>query len=242
MCSTGIVSDIVEINQEVCRRLWKMVHTRGVPSPLSPHLICPEYASGSRRVSEQEARFAYAEVLTTTPYYYSVETPTKYSYSFSGTGERSRSAQSDMSLYRFSASGANLLANVELKAGNPVPGACGKDIQKLVREDAVGNWFHVFGNADSATVPTFLGKIEDCFKDKEQAAECTKKDAEVSIVFCVCVMDKRWACIKHFEFSHENQSFYDYVTSFFRLDYSLDKGRIVVKDANGWTILRGDGS
>lgn len=235
MSSSEIVSDIIEINQEVCRRLWRMGNTKGVPSPLSPHLICPHYTSGSqsRRVSEQEARFAYAEVLTTTPYYYSVETPTKKAYSFSGTGERS--AQSDMSIYRFSATGAELLANVELKAGNPVPGACGKDIKKLVREDVIGNWFHVFGNADSATVSTFLSKIKECFKDKEQAAECAKK--EVSIVFCICVMDKHWACLKHFAYPAAGTSFVNYADSFFELAYHIGKGKIIVDNPNGWTII-----
>ncbi len=86
-----VASDLVEINEEVCRRVWRMVAVGDVPSALAPRLIYPKYnrtssivkqlpgdATIKLRRSEQEARFAYAEVLAGGGvYYYSVESPTE---------------------------------------------------------------------------------------------------------------------------------------------------------------------
>src|SRR5579871_3181569 len=201
----NIVDDIKELNVEVCRYLWRMSAVGESPSVLSPHLIYPEYTSHNRRVSEQEARFAYAEVLTSSPYYYSVETPTEERYMFTGNTEIS--ARSDMSLYLLLENGLTKVANVELKAGNPRPTHIAKDVEKLVREGTRGgpvhgNWFHVLPAADHATVTVLLNKFHRAFDAVEQRPNW--QDAgQLSIVICCCVLGRRpqtgWAGIRHFE-------------------------------------------
>jgi hypothetical protein len=62
-------------------------------------LIFPFYSgrrAGAIRVSEQEARFVFTESLATTPYFYSVETPTRECYKL--TGSKPMSAQTDLTI------------------------------------------------------------------------------------------------------------------------------------------------
>jgi hypothetical protein len=210
------VQDLKDLNKEVCRRLWHMTSVGEAPGVLSPHLIIPPYTTttggtagaGASRISEQEARFAYAEVLAGSPYYYSVETPTICKYSFSGQHERERSAQSDMSLYLPVDSALTKIADVELKAGNPPDDAIVKDIEKLIREGIepaeprpLGNWFHLLAEADWSTFEVLFERFQRSFGSNGKFAT-----GRVSIVMCFCVLGCRsgrepWACLTHFDYT-----------------------------------------
>ena len=113
------------------------------------------------RVSEQEARFAFAEALCRgARFSYSVETPTDKLYQFSG--ENKESAQTDLTAYDLETKGR--LCNVEFKAGGIRPSAKNKDpiykdVQKLLREPVWGLWFHLLESTDNSTIRDFLGVI-----------------------------------------------------------------------------------
>lgn len=219
------VQDLKDLNKEVCRRLWHMTSVNEAPGVLSPHLIIPPYAAttgadedvGAIRISEQEARFAYAEVLAASPYYYSVETPTRCKYTFSGQHERERSAQSDMSLYLPDDSGLTKIADVELKAGNPPDDTIAKDIEKLIREGIepaeprpLGNWFHLLAEADWSTFEVLFDKFRLSFEKNAAFAK-----GRVSIVMCFCVLSRRsgrepWACLTYFDYTPGSEPIEDY--------------------------------
>gem|GEM_PF-4539244 len=62
-------------------------------------------------------------------------------------------------------------------------------------------------------------------------------DVSVSILFCFCVLDKKWACYKHFNY-HPKQGIFDaYVNSFFTLNYKVSGNNVTVVDQNGWIII-----
>ena len=93
-------NQIEKICQETDERLWG-AYNRSIgeefQSQYDSNLIFPEYSgrqSDAIRVSEQEARFAFTESLATTPFFYSVETPTEEEYQF--TGSKAMSAQTDL--------------------------------------------------------------------------------------------------------------------------------------------------
>ena len=119
-------------------------------------LLFPSYRDGSLRVSEQEARFAFAEGLRSATLSYSVEAPTSKRYQFSG--QRQQSAQSDLAVH--DASGTRI-CNVEFKAKGLSPSASNhfpiyKDLQKLLREPQWGLWFHVLESVNNSTINNLL--------------------------------------------------------------------------------------
>ncbi|QGP92588.1 hypothetical protein MGLY_19740 [Neomoorella glycerini] len=137
MANGDVPGDLIAMNIEVCRELWRMVDSQGgMVGALTPKLILPPRSNDNEdvRISEQEARFIYASVLTrASRYFFSVETPTGEKYSFTDGAVNQRSALSDLSLYTFG-NGFHKQANVEFKAGNPPVDHIKKDIEKLVRE------------------------------------------------------------------------------------------------------------
>ena len=114
-----------------CRRtdslLWN-AYARSKRQPGEGRLVFPRYRTrdekkdqciseqGALRVSEQEARFAFVEALSQSPFSYSVETPTSKGYSFSGM--KKLSAQTDLTVR--DASGRCRICNVEFKKGGSV--------------------------------------------------------------------------------------------------------------------------
>jgi hypothetical protein len=182
-----------------------------------------------------QARFTYAEVVGTTPYYYSVETPTEKLYRFTGVGQRS--AQSDMSLYLASDDSFKRVANVELKSGNPPEKHIKKDIEKLICKGCFnkqvdshlhGNWFHLLENTDSGTLPVLFTKMKNSFLPYSLCA------GRVSIVLCFCVLGinprSGWACLGHFDYCVNHHCYTTYLEKFFScIDGQLSPDWTVIK-------------
>jgi len=203
----NVASDLLDLNAEVCRRLWHMAGVGTSPAALAPHLIYPSCGSKDRRVSEQEARFAFAELLTTSPYYYSVETPTDEKHRRTGT--RTRSAMSDMSLYLPADSGLRKVVNVELKGRNPAPDDVAWDVKKIVLErrdgtDVCGNWFGLLESAKWATFRSLFGKFRNAFSGLAEQGGVVDTTG-LSLVVCFCVLGRSaetgWACQRHLQFA-----------------------------------------
>ena len=227
-----LIKDIFEINRRICSSLWDIANVNSISRGLSPRLIVPQKRNGDIRISEQEARVLCCGILNTLNYYYSIETPTVEVCQ--QTGSKPVSASSDLSLYREKNDQFDKIMNVEFKAHNPAQEHIRKDIEKLVRESIPGNWFHLLKNVDSKTIPVLFGKM------KESLFQCESflYKTELSIIFCFCVLEKSWACIKHFYYNPAEKKFPEYIDTFFKLEYSIRKGEIVMDFKNNWNILR----
>jgi hypothetical protein len=165
-------------------------------------------------------------------YFYSVETPTEKLYSQKGQTELS--ASTDLSIYTFEDNKFEKLMNVEFKAHNPAKEHIRKDIEKLIKEDIPGNWFHLLKNIDSKTLPSLFEKIADSLKMHFSDSE----KRELSIVLSFCVLDKKWACMKHFQYDRPSHNFDEHVDDFFNLKYAISAGAVEVSHKAGWKIFQ----
>ncbi|MDP8263687.1 MAG: hypothetical protein P9M13_10365 [Candidatus Ancaeobacter aquaticus] len=227
-----IVKDVHEINKRVCFNLWNVANVNSKLNSLSPHLIFPQKRSGKIRISEQEARVLYCSVLNNLNYFYSMETPTKNVYQ--QKGQTPVSASTDLSMFINSGNAFEKVVNVEFKAHNPKVEDIRKDIEKLIRENIYGNWFHTLKNIGNKTIPTLFDKFKDSFQ------KCSKNiTKKVSFVFCFCVLEKKWACTKEFSFDPSHDDLSAYINDFFDLKYSATakSASVKINKLKGWTLV-----
>ena len=240
MTKEDLVKDLAEINRRLSYDLWNMSCFNEKPSGLSPRLIFPvKRANEEIRISEQEARILYCNILNNLNYFYSIETPTDNPYQQSG--KTATSALSDLSIYRYTDSGFKKVANVELKAHNPDKKNVIKDIEKIIKEEKYGNWFHVLKNIDKGTLPSIFDKFIDSFE--KYKGEGSKK----FILFCICILEKKFSIIKHFDYDPSfGKNISTHMEEFFCLskinnfnnirDKNLTEQKDIFK-SNDWTII-----
>lgn len=147
------------------------------------YLMYPNYREEKNgvRISEQETRVLMTHILEKEKIYYSIETPTKETYSFSGA--RAMSAQTDLTIYD---ENKNNLVNIEFKAHNPTSKSIEKDIEKLLREDVLGVWYHTFKSTNSRTIPALFEKfIKGILEVKDKIRN------KHGVLFYILVLDKR---------------------------------------------------
>jgi len=223
-----LLKDIEIINKELSFDLWNICFFKDKPRGLSPRLIFPMKRDEVKRISEQESKLLYGSILNRTNYYYSIETPTKGSYSFSGS--KSISARSDLSLYCIENNTLTKIANVELKFGMVEDNLIKKDIEKLIRENIVGNWFHTIKNINLGTIGKIFEKFKISFIEKEHLLN---KIDEIEILFCFCVLEKRISLIKIFKYN-KGDDFKKYVNDFFIIKYNIERKVIKITEDCGW--------
>lgn len=227
-----LIEDIFEVNRRVCSGLWDVSKVNNNPENLSPRLIFPQRRDGKIRVSEQELKILYCGILNNLTYFYSTETPTNNTYQQKGS--KPISARSDLSLYSEKNNHFDKVMNIEFKAHNPKPEDIRKDFEKMIRERIAGNWFHVLKNSDSRTLPVLFEKMRKSLLECEIFLE----KIELSFIFCFCVLEKFWACMKHFYYNPKEENFQKYLDTFFALDYSVQAGKIEVAKENDWNIIK----
>lgn len=239
---------IQQMNEIVCERLWRLCNDRfiGAAGPFIPPLYAAKKnEKGLLRISEQETRFCFAQLLheryqdnPDDAFRYSVETPTQEKYSFKGKG--TRSAQTDLTLYSPSSEDATI--NIEFKCGTPGKDAIKKDIEKLVREQTPERhcqsacMFHLINAADRTT----LQKLHKSYTDSmnkmaaEMAISVAQSDA-VKILFTFCILQNRsklqphaWAC------SRVYQPQIDTPDSFFT--WLKDASPAKAAEQTGWSV------
>ena len=191
-------SDISKACMLADKLLWDAYARRGCSEPdihEEGHLVFPPYRKNGTRVSEQEARFAFAEALCRGPFRYSVEAPTSKRYSFRGRG--SRSAATDLQIH-----GADntAICNVEFKAKGVSPEAkdistiC-KDIEKLLREPVWGLWFHILEGVNNSTIQDLIRVISTCIC---QAQDEFKNDVDTpGLTLHICVLRQGFSLQKN---------------------------------------------
>jgi hypothetical protein len=227
-----IINDIIEVNRRLFYDLWNLSNVSGSPSGLSPRLILPKKRDEVIRISEQEARFLFCNLLNNLNYFYSAETPTEKLYR--QKGQTPLSASSDLSIYSYENNKFNKLMNVEFKAHNPPKEHIIKDIEKLIKEDIPGNWFHLLKNIDSKTLPVLFSKISESLKTHLKDSESKR----ISIVFSFCVLDKKWACLKRFQYDDPIVDINKYVDDFFNLQYDVRAESVEVLFSSNWQIFQ----
>jgi hypothetical protein len=144
------------------------------------------------------------------------------------------SASSDLNLFNFQGDAFHKVAGVEFKAHNPGEEIIRQDINKLLEEKVTGNWFHILEDIDSETLTSLFTKFTSSLRS------CTENlnDDPISILFCFCVLEKRWTCIKHFYYDESRGEFDLYVNSFFDLDFTVESDHIVVTKGLDWYIFQ----
>lgn len=225
--------DLIEVNRRLSYDLWNVSCLNKKPSGLSPRLIFPIKRTNEEiRISEQEARILYCNILNNLNYFYSIETPTNETYQ--QTGNTPLSALSDLSIYRYIDNGFEKMANVELKAHNPDIKNISKDIEKIIREEKDGNWFHVLKNINKGTLPSVFDKF--IFSLKKHS----NKSSKISILFCICILEKKFSIIKYFKWNKNDGNLIHYLDKFFVLSQiknrNINEQKELLRDSK-WLIV-----
>ena len=196
----------------------------------STSLVFPSYRpntlNGSQRarVSEAEARVLYCLALGNLKLPFAVEVPTTQQYAFSGTTKMS--ARTDLVVYASRRDASPTLVRdlaIEFKAHNPRVEAIRKDLEKLLREQCDGQWFHVLQNADSKTIPALMAKFTQAIGDLRGLwQECIH-----TLTLCAVVNEKRFWLYRTFVPAHDS-------TPDLSIEYEVRGKKIVVRDAKGW--------
>ncbi|MCX6359569.1 MAG: hypothetical protein NT029_07185 [Armatimonadetes bacterium] len=243
-----VVEDLKDLNGAVCRLLWNLADVGEEPPVLGPHVVVPKTRAGAGRISEQEARFAFVEAVSSSPYYYAVETPTKQRYKGHALDETGRSAMIDMSLYLPNPKNLTCAANVELKHGTPDADAIAGDLGKLIGEgsradDGVpcGNWFLVMQGAGRATVASVADEFAEA---AAMLPSVSFGPGHVRSVVCLCALERRtalkWARIGEIAWTGNAAAFAGEASRLFSLT-PTGSGATELSDAferAGWTAVR----
>ena len=161
-----------------------------------PRLIFPFKRSDLVRVSEQESKILLCQLLESTRYFYTIETPTREKYR--QTGVVGQSALTDVTLYG-SRSASDRILNVELKSGTANLEAFRKDFEKLPREGVDALWFHTLERANSRTLKTIFTRMID-------AMDLVSEDAATahhSLTIALCLLDTEVLLTAEVQFGDE---------------------------------------
>jgi len=179
LAPTRIGSELEEQFVHVAENLVRVHNTSSADREFG--LVFPKCrGTDDLRVCEQEAKILFLHrVLSSARYRVAVEKPTSRDYGFSGTGRRS--AQTDVALYE---TGHDTQALIEFKADNRDTGIC-KDLEKLIREEQLGAWFHTLAAADRGTLHSLAQKFKTSF-----VALCHHLDDAVphDCLFAFCIV------------------------------------------------------
>jgi len=208
------VNKIEEICKETDQYLWKAYQRDKRNMDLSADASNLEPSSGivfpcyyvdnkrkNLRISEQEARQSFIQVLNANNLLYSVETPTENKYSFSGTGKNPCSARTDLTVYAFSQDNK---VNVEFKA-NGISSESknisrfSHDMKKIFSESPHYLWFHILKNNNSKTISKILQTIEKAKNEIEP------KQVPVPKIFSIhiCVLESEFSIHKSFSIAEK---------------------------------------
>lgn len=201
------------------------------------NLIFPVYSGrqdDAIRISEQEARFAFAESISGTSYLYSVETPTREGYQL--TGSKPMSAQTDITLYDRT---RQPILNVEFKAKGASTSARSsfsieKDIQKLLREPVPGMWFHILESIDNHTIRKLFDVIAQCLFDTTNKFQGNIR--KTHLIFHCCVLRHRFSLHKCIEIVPE-RNILENLQGLFKFSYTVNRsGKTEIFGNNGWFV------
>ncbi len=241
--------------EDLCRRtdeiLWQSYgFALGVPGARWPRVMFPQKGE-ERRVSEQEARFAFVTALLADPessWAFAAEVPTTLSYRFSyrGTGLTAQRALTGLALYR-PGNDAPALA-IEFKSGgrsgrSERDESIKKDIAKVLAEEPPALWFHVVRSANSATLQGLLSTLGSAVALLSKplalgdylAADTMVEPRAKTISFHICVLNPEMTVSIHRDL--------DYVPGeptddFFAIRTTATRTSLEIPDGQAWRVHR----
>lgn len=196
------------------------------------NLVFPVYqnkSSNELRISEQEARFLFAEALRSDKFLFSIETPTINDYQQKGKGKRS--AASDMSLYN-SISGDKIL-NIEFKSEGISTKAktsftIEKDIEKILLEPTPGCWFHLLKSVDNSTIIELIKVLERdiiCIKDKFNQSINNNL-----LTIHICVLEQGFSITIQLDVNTFNKDIFN------DIDYCITRKELKTFNSKSWVL------
>jgi hypothetical protein len=226
---------VPQLIQATDKLLWDAYRSAISGTHPAGQLVFPKTLKGKIRVSEQEAKQLLIGILGSSPYSFSVETPTLGNYRFSGVGKRN--AMTDLTLY---ADGVRFM-NMEFKAGNTSikrknRGKIIKDIKKLVLEDVNGFWFHTLDATNKASVETLWKTIRQELKAvvQETAAPLRLKQ----FTFHCCVLREGFSVQTTFQLNELARDA-DWLADVMPPRFRVKGGRLIeIHDAGDWCVSR----
>jgi hypothetical protein len=198
-------------------------------------LIFPRYSDqrgGKLRVSEQEARFAFAEALSATQFEYSVETPTVEGYQL--TGSKPLSAQTDLTVYE---PHGDALLNAEFKSKGVSPAAkssfpIAKDVQKLLREPVTGLWFHLFERINRTSIGNLTNVLASHMVST--LGEFVRESYSKTIYVHICVLEHGFSIHRPLVLESCDVAL-DALLGQLHVEYKVSRGELEsVANENGW--------
>jgi hypothetical protein len=183
-------------------------------------------------VSEQEARFAFAEALAASRFEYSLETPTLEGYQL--TGSRPLSAQTDLTVYK--PQGEPLL-NVEFKSKGVSLAAkssfpISKDVQKLLREPVTGLWFHLFERLNRSSIGNLTSVLASHIT--KILGDLERERYSKTIYLHICVLAHGFSIHRRVAFESCEVSL-DSLLEQLHLEYEVSREELIsVAKENGW--------
>jgi hypothetical protein len=157
---------------------------------------------------------------------FAVEVPTTQRYAFSGTTKMS--ARTDLVVYASRPDPPPRLVRdlaIEFKAHNPQAEAIRKDLEKLLREQYDGLWFHVLENAHSKTIPVLMAKFTQAIEDLRPLWQACMH----TLTVCVVVLEKKFWLYRTLAPPHDS-------TPDLSIDYEVKGKKVVVRDAKSWNF------
>jgi hypothetical protein len=185
-------------------------------------MLLPIQVNGDVRVGEYEPLILYCGLLNGLNYYYLIENPSEMS------------ATSDLNLYEVRNDTFHKVAGIEFKAHNPAREIIKRDIQKLVREQITGNWFHILEDINGDKLNSVFDKLTRSLMTQSKHFS----GDPISILFCFCILARKWTCIKHFFYDRSRGDFDMYVHNFFDLECQVQTEHIVVSKGVDWYIFQ----
>ncbi|MBI1313327.1 hypothetical protein GC176_18705 [bacterium] len=186
-----VFDDLALINVGCAEALCTVSSIPNKPAADAPRLVFPKrsYSPQKSRISEQEVRILWCETVPA-PYCYGVEVPTLEKYRQNGKRDGS-CARTDAALFDVTKD-MKRVANVEFKEGQPTPRNIRKDLEKLVREQLAGNWFHILPANRAKSIRDLSKKFVKALTAKEdgqfQLVNNWFDDYELEIEFAIFVI------------------------------------------------------
>jgi len=201
-------------------------------------LVFPKYhgeRTGPLRVSEQEARFAFVDGLSSGTFLYAAEAPTSKLFQF--TGNKGLSAKADLALY---AQDGQRTCNVEFKAKGVSPAAKShfpiyKDFQKLLREPVWGLWFHLLESVNNSTISGLLKVMADEISNVQRGYAGDIESPGLTVH--VCVLQHQFSLHKDLASAPDGGVEMEALGQQLSVDLLVSKSKLrKVEELNGWEL------
>lgn len=226
----SLLEYMLEISQEAAKELLA-IHRKAHFGKL----IMPLKRDKTFRLSEQELRIPCIKAIENDKLnhlrlYYAIEAPTDMTYRQKGVGERS--GNSDLSLYEKDGEVFTKVSNIELKAHNATQENIRKDLEKLIKEELPGAWYHMLHNADSGTLKSLFGKFEGSI-DKLINDPKTPLKPTASMLFTFLVLENGMMIARKVTAAELTQP-----QNVFKIDYKAMNAAISGDVVNNWMVFR----